>query len=59
MEQIIQACAARKMAVIVGIFHQHAPFGLESAEAVRNVVRAVSRSLKPYRNVIILRRAQE
>jgi hypothetical protein len=53
MEQIIQACAARKMAVIVGIFYQHAPFGLESAEAVRNVVRAVSRSLKPCRNVII------
>jgi len=53
MKQIIEACAARDMVVIVGIFYQHAPFGLKDAEAVRNAVHTVTRSLKPYKNVII------
>jgi hypothetical protein len=53
MQQIIEACAARNMVVIVGIFYQHAPFGLQDAEAVRNAVRTVTLSLKPYRNVIL------
>ncbi len=52
-ERIIRACQARGMAVAVGIFYRHAPFGLKDAEAVKNVVRAVTRSLKPYRNLII------
>lgn len=53
MEQIIRACDARGMVVIVGIFYQHAPFGLRDAEAVRNAARTVTRNLMPYRNVII------
>ncbi|MEK7397159.1 MAG: cellulase family glycosylhydrolase [Candidatus Poribacteria bacterium] len=53
MEHIIQACDNKEMAVIVGIFYQHAPFGLKNAEAVRNTVRTVTRSLKAYRNIII------
>jgi hypothetical protein len=52
MERIIKACQQRDMVVIVGIFYQRAP-GLGSAEAYRNAVRAVTRVLKPYRNVII------
>ena len=53
MERIIQACAARNMVVIVGLFYQHAPFGLRDAEAVRNAVRTVTRKLRPYRNLVI------
>jgi hypothetical protein len=52
MERIIKACQERDMVVVVGIFYQRAP-GLESAEAYRNAVRAVTRALKPYRNVVI------
>ncbi len=53
MERIIQAAAERGMVVVVGIFYQHAPFGLESADAVRKATRVVTESLKPFRNVII------
>jgi hypothetical protein len=53
MERIIRAAAEREMVVVAGIFYQHAPFGLESADAVRNATRVVTASLKPYRNVII------
>lgn len=53
MERIIQACADREMAVIVGIFYQAAPFGLRDAEAVRDAVRTVTRHLRPYRNILI------
>jgi CubicO group peptidase (beta-lactamase class C family) len=53
MKHIIEACAARNMVLIVGVFYQHAPFGLRDAEAVRNLVRAVTMSLKPYRNIIL------
>ncbi len=53
MERIIRACAGRDMAVVVGLFYQHAPFGLRDAEAVRTAVRTVAEALRPYRNVII------
>jgi hypothetical protein len=53
MIQIIEAAAARRMVVIVGIFYQNAPFGLRDAEAVRTATRTVTRLLKPYGNVII------
>ncbi|MFP2908552.1 hypothetical protein ACLESD_26560 [Pyxidicoccus sp. 3LFB2] len=53
MERILRAAAERDMVVVVGIFYQRAPFGLQSAEAVRNAVRTVTRLLRPYRHVII------
>lgn len=53
MKRIIEACADREMVVIVGIFYQNAPFGLEDANAVREAVRTVATSLRPYGNVII------
>lgn len=52
-ERIIEEAAARGMVVVVGIFYQHAPFGLRDAEAVRNAVRTVTESLRPYSNIII------
>ncbi len=53
MERIIQACAERDMAVVVGLFYQHAPLGLRDADAVRNAVRTATKALEPYGNVII------
>jgi hypothetical protein len=53
MERIIRTAADRGMVVVVGIFYQHAPFGLRDAEAVRNAVRTSTAALRPYRNVII------
>lgn len=53
MERIVGAAAERGMVVIVGIFYQHAPFGLRDAEAVRQAVRTVTAALRPHRNVII------
>ena len=52
-ERIIREAAARRMVVVVGIFYQHAPFGLRDAEAVRRVVRNVTEALRPYPNVIV------
>ena len=31
MKRIVEACAERDMVVVVGIFYQHAPFGLADA----------------------------
>jgi outer membrane biosynthesis protein TonB len=53
MEQILAAADERGMAVVVGIFYQAAPFGLDDAEAVRAAVRTVTTELRPYRNAII------
>jgi len=53
MEEIIGACADRRMVVVAGIFYQHAPFGLESADAVRDAVERVTEELRPYGNVIL------
>ena len=53
MERIIQACDARGMVVIAGIFYQNASFGLADAHAVHAAVRSVTTALAPYRNVII------
>lgn len=53
MEQLIDAAKERGMVVIVGIFYQHAPFGLKNAEAVRNAVCTVTNKLKKYKNIII------
>ncbi len=53
LERIIRECASREMVVVVGIFYQHAPFGLRDAEAVREAVRTVASALKAYRNIII------
>ena len=53
IERIIRAAAARGMVVVVGLFYQHAPFGLRDAEAVRNAVRTVTAALRPYGNVVI------
>ena len=53
MERIIEACDARGMVVVAGIFYQHAPFGLADAAAVHEAVSTVAAALKPWRNVII------
>lgn len=54
MERIIEACRKRGMAVIVGIFYQRSEQPrLEDWDACEEAVRTVTRSLKPYRNVII------
>ncbi|NJL31698.1 MAG: glycoside hydrolase family 5 protein [Phycisphaerales bacterium] len=53
MEEIIQAAAARKMMVIVGVFYQRAAVPFKDKDAVREVLRTVTRSLIPYRNLII------
>lgn len=53
LERIVEACAERDMLVIVGIFYQRAPFGLEDADAVRSAVRSVTEQLRPYGNVIL------
>ncbi len=53
MQRIIEACDARGMVLVAGIFYQHAPFGLADADAVHAAVRTVTAALKPYRNVII------
>jgi hypothetical protein len=53
MQRIVEACAERDMVVVVGIFYQHAPFGLEDADAVRAAVRRVAEHLRPYGNVVL------
>jgi acetyl esterase/lipase len=54
MEQIIKAADRRGMVVIVGIFYQRCDEPrLEDWEASREAVKTVTRSLKPYGNVII------
>ncbi|MHA7627857.1 hypothetical protein [Corallococcus sp. M7] len=53
MVQILEATAARNMVVVVGLFYQNAPFGLQSQTEVENAVRTVTRLLRPYRHVII------
>ena len=53
LERIVEACAERGMLVIVGIFYQHAPLGLESVEGVHAAVRTVTESLRPYGHVVI------
>jgi sugar phosphate isomerase/epimerase len=53
MRRIIEACAERDMVVVVGIFYQHAPFGLEDSSAVRAAVRRVTEHLRPYGNVVL------
>jgi hypothetical protein len=56
--QIIEACADRRMVVIVGIFYQRTlrDDGLRQLQTAREIVRAASlvvRKLKPYQNVIL------
>ncbi|QDV35695.1 DUF6807 domain-containing protein [Tautonia plasticadhaerens] len=53
MERIIRACAEREMVVVVGLFYQHAPFGLRDAGAVREAVRTATEALEPFGNIII------
>lgn len=53
MARLLEAAAERGMVVVVGIFYQHAPFGLRDAGAVREAVRAVTRSLRPYRHLVV------
>lgn len=53
LDRIIEACAERGMLVIVGMFYQHAPFELESGEAVHAAVQTVTESLRPYGNVVV------
>ncbi len=53
MERIITACAERDMVVIVGVFYQHAPFGLTNTDAVERTVRSVAEQLQAFGNVII------
>jgi hypothetical protein len=54
MVRIIREADRRKMTVIVGIFYQRSkPPRLQNWEAVRQAVRTVATSLKPYRNIVI------
>lgn len=53
MKRIVEACAERDMIVVVGIFYQHAPFGLEDADAVRAAVRRVAEHVRPYGNAVV------
>ncbi|MCT9098020.1 hypothetical protein [Haloarchaeobius sp. HME9146] len=53
MERIAEACAARDMVLVVGVFYQFAPFGLRDANAVHEALGQVARHLEPYRNVIV------
>ncbi len=52
MVEIIEACDRRGMVVIVGIFYQRSDF-FRTAAGWENATRAVTRALRPYRNVII------
>ena len=54
MVRIIEECDRRGMAVIVGIFYQRSNEPkLRDWEGARRAVRTVTRSLKPFRNLII------
>jgi len=53
MRQIAQACADRQMVLVVGIFYQRAPFGLQNEEAVIHAVRSATESVRGFENVII------
>jgi hypothetical protein len=53
MERILRECDRRGLAVIVGIFYQHAPFGLKDAAAVEQAVKTVTTSLRPFRNAVL------
>jgi hypothetical protein len=53
LERVIRAADDRGMMVIVGIFYQRAKFPFRTRQAVREVVRRVTQSLQPYRNVVI------
>ena len=53
MRQIAQACDERGMVLIVGIFYQRAPFGLQDHNAVVEAVRVATESVRGFGNVII------
>ncbi|MFY0654820.1 MAG: cellulase family glycosylhydrolase [Cyclobacteriaceae bacterium] len=58
MTELIEACAALDMVVIVGIFYQRTVKNpelskLQSEEDIRTAVRTVAEKLKPYKNVIV------
>lgn len=53
MRQIAQACDARGMVLIAGIFYQRAPFGLQNEQAVMEAVCTATESLRGFENVIV------
>lgn len=59
MEKILDACDARGMVVIVGIFYQRAMADLDGvrnindAEGVRNAVVSVAKALRGHKNIIL------
>lgn len=59
MRQIIEAADQREMAVVVGIFYQHAPFSstqggsFDSTADVQQAIDVVVDELQPYSNVIL------
>jgi hypothetical protein len=59
MKKILDACDARGMVVIVGIFYQRAMANIDGvreindAEGVRNAVKAVAKALRGYKNLIL------
>jgi hypothetical protein len=59
MKKILDACDVRGMVVIVGIFYQRAMANIDGvreindAEGVRNAVKAVSKALRGYKNLIL------
>ena len=59
MKKILDACDARGMVVIVGIFYQRAMANLDGvrkindAEGVRNAVKSAAKALRGHRNLIL------